>query len=41
MFQSSGEERPLCVDRSRDRIVRGREHGVEPIARVLHDEAIV
>ena len=28
-----GEERPLCGNRSRDRVVGGREHGVEPVAR--------
>jgi hypothetical protein len=36
-----GEERPLCDNRSRDRVVGGDEHGVEPVARGLDDAAIV
>jgi hypothetical protein len=35
------EESPLCGNRSRDRIVGSREHGVEPVARVLDDETIM
>jgi hypothetical protein len=36
-----GEQRPLCCNRGSDRVVGGREHRVEPVARVVDDKATV
>ena len=33
-------EAALRLDRRRDRVVRGRERGMEPVARRLHDQAV-